>query len=514
MTKLLKKQAIVMMGVLITSLIFTTGSTVADKQEPIMLDSGPQPDITSNDDNHILSFENSIDVNPVPNYIIPGEEIKYDEGTMEAGITKTKAGGRFAVRMSLPEDVDSAIVESGLFAFQKPIAGDETYFEAEVWDASGEDGFPGEILAGPVPAEAEYGEWTVVNFNEENIQVDGDFYIVFLQKQGVFSSPVLGVNRTGLFSWRNYDKTVDKEWQQEDQAIIGNYMIRARIGYEVPEPEITNLEHESITNQSSITIEGNAYSNDDVDSKVKILNNGVKSNLVDVTDEGTFTGSVELSEGENNLTIISVINGEDTSVSEPITVKLDTKNPELVVESPSNGDRTNRETVTVEGIVRDDNLEGVTVNGQTADITKNRYSKRIILDNGQNTIEVVATDDAGNETTESLTIDVKYDAPEIDNLTPDEDLNLETGESVKIEFDSERGLKSTFSVHMPLTNNKNRIANATELPMMEKPDGHYVGYWTVPQGVEASGAVVEVKAVDDFNNETRKEAQGKLFTNQ
>src|SRR5699024_9548670 len=228
-----------------------------------MLDSGPQPDITSNDDNHILSFENSIDVNPVPNYIIPGEEIKYDEGTMEAGITKTKAGGRFEVRMSLPEDVDSAIVESGLFAFQKPIAGDETYFEAEVWDASGEDGFPGEILAGPVPAEAEYGEWTVVNFNEENIQVDGDFYIVFLQKQGVFSSPVLGVNRTGLFSWRNYDKTVDKEWQQEDQAIIGNYMIRARIGYEVPEPEITNLEHESITNQSSITIEGNAYSNDD-----------------------------------------------------------------------------------------------------------------------------------------------------------------------------------------------------------------------------------------------------------
>src|SRR5699024_2400331 len=115
-------------------------------------------------------------------------------------------------------------------------------------------------------------------------------------------------------------------------------------------------------NQSSITIEGNAYSNDDVDSKVKILNNVVKSNLVDVTDEGTFTGSVELSEGENNLTIISVINGEDTSVSEPITVKLDTKNPELVVESPSNGDRTNRETVTVEGIVRDDNLEGVTVN--------------------------------------------------------------------------------------------------------------------------------------------------------
>src|SRR5699024_11135692 len=156
----------------------------------------------------------------------------------------------------------------------------------------------------------------------------------------------------------------------------------------------------------------------------------------------------------------------------------------------------NRETVTVEGTVADDNLDYVEVNGQVANVSDGEYSKRILLDNGENEINVVAADAAGNETTESVTIDVKYDAPEIENLTPDEDVDLVAGKSVKIEFDSEPGLKPTFYVHMPLTNNSRQIANATELPMMEIGEGHYVGYWTVPLGVQADGAVVEVKAVD------------------
>src|SRR5699024_670763 len=132
---------------------------------------------------------------------------------------------------------------------------------------------------------------------------------------------------------------------------------------------------------------------------------------------------------------------------------------------------------------------------------------------GENDNSVVTVDEAGNESTETVTIDVNYDGPEIENLTPDEDVDLETGKSVKIEFDSEPGLKPTFFIHMPLTNNSKQIANATELPMMEIGEGHYVGYWTVPIGVRADGAVVEVKAVDSYQNETRKEAEGKLFIN-
>ena len=57
------------------------------------------------------------------------------------------------------------------------------------------------------------------------------------------------------------------------------------------------------------------------------------------------------------------------------------------------------------------------------------------------------------------------------------------------------------------------MQNATELPMSEQGEGHYVGYWTVPDGTVANGDVIEVKAVDSFQNETRQVAAGKLYIN-
>ena len=83
--------------------------------------------------------------------------------------------------------------------------------------------------------------------------------------------------------------------------------------------------------------------------------------------------------------------------SSPVTVVLDTVNPELTITNPKNGDTTNRETVTVEGTVADANLKSVTVNGQQATVSENgTYSKRILLDEGVNVITVIATDAAGN----------------------------------------------------------------------------------------------------------------------
>ncbi|TQS74738.1 peptidase S8, partial [Ornithinibacillus gellani] len=138
------------------------------------------------------------------------------------------------------------------------------------------------------------------------------------------------------------------------------------------------------------------------------------------------------------------------------------------------------------------------------------YSKRILLDNGENVIEVTAYDLAGNSTTQSVTLDVQFDAPEIENLTPAEDLQLKKGETVAIEFDSEPGLTATYVIHMPLTN---QLTNATELPLLEVSPGHYVGYWTATSNVKAEGAVIEVIAKDVYGNETRARAAGKLFIN-
>ena len=49
--------------------------------------------------------------------------------------------------------------------------------------------------------------------------------------------------------------------------------------------------------------------------------------------------------------------------------------------------KTNKETVTVEGTVEDANLDWVKVNGQAATVKDGKYSKRIMLENGENEIK-------------------------------------------------------------------------------------------------------------------------------
>src|SRR5699024_12260492 len=109
-------------------------------------------------------------------------------------------------------------------------------------------------------------------------------------------------------------------------------------------------------------------------------------------------------------------------------VTLDTEAPDLSIDSHKDGDKTNRETATIEGSVDDDHLDSVEVNGQEAEVADDgSYSKRILLDEGENTIEIVATDKAGNQSSEEITIDAKWTAPKIDHLTPDEDQEIGRG---------------------------------------------------------------------------------------
>ncbi|MFD1173866.1 S8 family serine peptidase [Oceanobacillus picturae] len=446
-----------------------------------------------------------------PFYTVPGGEIGYDDGTAENARAFYDAGNGWAVKMSLPEGEESAVVTDGVFKFwdeEFPSPGG-TEFAVEVWDASGADGQPGEKLAGPISAEAtrDSSTWTVVDLSEHGIVVEGDFYMVYVQTQPNTAAPGLATDENGPNAERSY-QMVGGAWSPSPAA-EGNYMIRSRVSYEAETPVITSPAEDLITNEAEITVEGTASPT----TTVQLLNNGEEVGSAEIGEEGSFAIDAELTEGENELTAVSLLDGTEIGESEPVVVTLDTEAPELTIDSPEDGDKSNRETVTVEGTVSDANLDFVEVNGQSAAVEDGTYSKRILLDNGENEIEVIAHDLAGNTTSETVTIDVKYDAPEIENLTPTEDKTLKAGESVKIEFDSEPGLDATFAIHMPLTNAKSSVSNATELPMMETSDGHYVGYWTATSNVVADGAVVEVKVKDDYGNETREQADGKLIIN-
>src|SRR5690606_3594173 len=129
--------------------------------------------------------DTTVDITLEPFYTVPGGEIGYDDGTAENARAFYDAGNGWAVKMSLPEGEEQAIVTDGVFQFHGtdwPIPGG-TEFAVEVWDASGPDGMPGKKLAGPIDAEAtrSLDEWTVVDLSEHAIQVDGDFYMVYIQ---------------------------------------------------------------------------------------------------------------------------------------------------------------------------------------------------------------------------------------------------------------------------------------------------------------------------------------------
>ncbi|RPF52137.1 S8 family serine peptidase [Aquisalibacillus elongatus] len=443
-----------------------------------------------------------------PMFTYPGEEIGYDDGTAENARAFYDAGNKWAVKMSLPEGKDEAIVTDGVFQFHGtdwPNPGG-TDFAVEVWDASGSDGLPGEKLIGPIEAEAirDLDQWTVVDLREYNIQVDGDFYMVYVQTDANPDVPGLATDESSTNAERSY-QSVGGTWSQSP-ADEGNYMIRARVDYAVEDVKLTNPSDGLITNESELTVEGTASPT----TTVVIENNGEEVGQVEIDEEGQFSLPIELEEGTNELQAINMVDGEQANETDIVTVTLDTAAPELSIEHPSNGDMLNRETVTVEGNVSDEHLDYVLVNGQEASIEDGTYSKRIMLDEGENNIEVQAYDLAGNMSTETTTVEVDFTAPEINNLTPTEDKSVMKGETVVIEFDSETDLDATFSVLANLVSDTNSLQDTDELPMMETEEGHYVGYWTIPKGLEGQSFTIQVNATDEFGNVTTAEAEGKV----
>jgi bacillopeptidase F len=449
------------------------------------------------------------DVSLEPFIGYPGE-IGYDDGTAENARAFYDAGNGWAVKMSLEEGNDSAMVTGGLFRFwdtEWPVPGG-TDFQVEVYDASGTDGAPGKKLAGPFDATAlRNGEWTHVDLSEHGIMVEGDFYLVYIQSAPNPNSPGLGTDEDGENAARSW-QFVGGAWSPapEDE---GNYMIRATVNYEVTAPAITSPKDGSYTKNGTVTVEGTSAPT----TTVHLYNGDEEVATAETTETGTFAADVTLNAGENSISAKASTEQGMTGAAEPVKVTLDQVKPDLAITSPEEGLKTNREAITVKGTIAEDHLAWVKVNGEKASVKDGEFSHRLLLNEGENIINVVAKDKAGNKKKNTVTVHAKFGDIEIENLLPAEDKELKKGESVKIEFDSEPGLDATFVLHMPLTNAGAQLSNATELPMMETSEGHYVGYYTATSNVKAPGAVVEVKISDEFGNVSTERADGKLYIN-
>lgn len=439
-------------------------------------------------------------------------EIKYDNGRYSKNYAFGKKGNGFAVKMSLDDGKERALLTGAKLQFWAshiPVPGGDD-IEIAIYDATGKDGSPGNKLAGPIKAKAkrDLNEWTEVDLSHLGIIVEGDFYIVYLQADDYPYIPgFVSDGDVRQNEGRSWDY-IAGYWFKADES-AGNYMIRALVDYgassEVVEPVITSPESGLITNEKMITVRGTAESG----SMIQLMHNELEIAVEEVGPNGEFAIPVELAEGKNELQAISLIDGKQIAESEIVTVTLDTNKPVVTIISPQDGETIGEKTVTVKGHAKDQHLDRVTINGQETMVDEQGYfTQDIEFEFGEQQIEVIAFDKAGNETKKQITVYIEEDQEEafvIENIMPKEDVYLDTGKSVKISFDSEPGLRASFVIYLD--------EGPVEVPMMEMKSGNYVGFWTARKNAHAEGAIIEVRAKNRVNDKVRKQADGKLFIN-
>ena len=106
------------------------------------------------------------------------------------------------------------------------------------------------------------------------------------------------------------------------------------------------------------------------------------------------------------------------SATASVTLKIDKTAPALAITSPANNSTVTNSSLVVSGTVSDSlsGVSAVTCNGAAATVQSGTFSCTVTLANGSNTITVLATDVAGNSSTQSVT--VSFGTPSITDFNP------------------------------------------------------------------------------------------------
>ena len=160
----------------------------------------------------------------------------------------------------------------------------------------------------------------------------------------------------------------------------------------VPSPDLDSLP--KATKEQNITITGTSLSS----LKVSIYLNGSKDNETEVSDDGTFEFSVELSERDNIIKAKAFNDKGESDFSDSVSINYKKSGPELSIDSPSdNADLKGQNPIEVKG--KTDPDVTVTINDfQAVTSSDGTYSYLLTLKGGGNEIKAIAVDLAGNKT--------------------------------------------------------------------------------------------------------------------
>ncbi|MEW5761302.1 MAG: hypothetical protein AB1779_11120, partial [Candidatus Thermoplasmatota archaeon] len=167
-----------------------------------------------------------------------------------------------------------------------------------------------------------------------------------------------------------------------------NIIINIVLDKTKPKLEISTLPE--LTNQTNITIEGES------DGEEIFVNN----EKIEIRD-GNFSKTIQLNEGENNITIYVIDKAGNINKIEKKII-LDTIPPEIEILEPKNN-KTEKEKIKING--KTEKNAKIYINGIEANVDENGYfNYPIKLSKGENKIIIKAVDLAGNEKTKELVI--------------------------------------------------------------------------------------------------------------
>jgi hypothetical protein len=188
----------------------------------------------------------------------------------------------------------------------------------------------------------------------------------------------------------------------------------------VPEIVITTPSEGSTSNMVDLPVEGFLFEvGSGVDSFMGFLDAGPGIDMPTTQIWNTmFAG---LSQGPHTL-FLEVMDVAGNTANTSVTFNIDAEPPTLDISDPADGHVTRDALLLIQGTFGDD-VSGMSeivirINGEVFDLTTGSISEYITLTEGVNTIEVDATDAAGNRATVRLTVTLDTYAPTLYVYTP------------------------------------------------------------------------------------------------
>jgi prenyltransferase beta subunit len=245
--------------------------------------------------------------------------------------------------------------------------------------------------------------------------VQTDSRVIALPRQGSFAGSV--IVPTALLEERDYLAVLQIGLPAMAQAkTVAGAPVSVRIA---PPPELvlSTLADGAITSNQILNITGSATG--------VVAINSVTINSADVpfTADGSFSQALLLHAGTNEI-VITATDSLDHSVTDSRTVTLDQTAPALTITAPADNSKTGAALLDVTGTVDETSTVQIKLGSdtQTAAMTGTAFNASVTLVPGGNTVEITATDLAGNANTQKRSVIYDDQAPSLAITEPAQDI--------------------------------------------------------------------------------------------